>query len=83
VYAAEEEGAWWLITDEGSIGAFLDDEDQDLMQRAVKLTRFSSRENWELEYDLHRMRYGKPPRFLKLEPARARSGSTRRPGRHG
>jgi hypothetical protein len=43
VYGAEAEGAWWLITDEGSLADLLDEEEQDVL---VGVTRFDDRGEW-------------------------------------
>lgn len=44
VYAAEAEGAWWLITDEGTMADFLDDEDN--VGGLVSLRRFEDVHSW-------------------------------------
>lgn len=43
VHSAEGEGAWWLITDEGTMADFLDDED---LGGLVKLRRFDEIHSW-------------------------------------
>lgn len=60
VYAAEGEGAWWLMTDEGTMADFLDpDEDADLLASMVKLRRFD-RAAWEAEVAAVRARQARP-----------------------
>jgi|tagenome__1003787_1003787.scaffolds.fasta_scaffold20960996_3 hypothetical protein len=50
VYAAEGEGTFWLISDEGTMADFLDpDEDADLLASMVKLRRFGDRAAWLTE----------------------------------
>ena len=45
VYAAEGEGAYWLIKDEGTMADFLDpDEDADLLASLVALARYDDHE---------------------------------------
>ena len=55
VYAAESEGAWWLITDEGTMADFLDEE--DVRPSSVKLRRFDDRAAWEAACDAIRERF--------------------------
>lgn len=58
VYAAEGEGAFWLIQDEGTMADFLDpDEDADLLGALVKLKRFDDRAAWEAECAAVRARH--------------------------
>jgi hypothetical protein len=47
IFAAEAEGAFWIITDEGTMATFLDEEDAALAQILVKLQRFEQRSAWE------------------------------------
>lgn len=48
VYAAQTDGAWWLITDEGTLADFLDDhEDADLLAQLIRIERFDDRDAWE------------------------------------
>jgi hypothetical protein len=50
VYAAQGEGAFWVIKDEGTMVDFLDpQEDASLLESLVKLQRFGSRDAWERE----------------------------------
>ncbi len=46
VFAADAEGAFWLIKDEGTMADFLDSvEDADLLARLVTLERFTDRQS--------------------------------------
>jgi hypothetical protein len=54
VYRAEAGGAWWMISDEGSMGAFLDEEDMGLMAGAVTIRRFD--DSRDLDRELARFR---------------------------
>jgi len=46
VYAAEAEGALWIITDEGTMSEFLSKEDHDLLAILVTLERYTSATAW-------------------------------------
>ncbi len=62
IYAAEAEGAWWLITDEGTMADFFDAEDADLAAGSVKLRRFDDRAVWQAASDAIRERFVGPRR---------------------
>lgn len=45
VYSAEGEGAWWLITDEGTMADFIDDESD--VDGLIALRRFDDSHSWK------------------------------------
>jgi len=48
VYAAQADGAWWLITDEGTLADFLDDvADADILGQLIRIERFPDRPSWQ------------------------------------
>ena len=48
VSAAEADGAWWLVTDEGTLADFLDDvADADILGQLIRIERFSDRPSWQ------------------------------------
>jgi hypothetical protein len=58
VYAAEAEDGWWVITDQGTMAAYVDtDEDADLLASMVKLTRFEDEPAWRAECEAVRARF--------------------------
>lgn len=47
-YAAEGEGAWWIVVDEGTLADFLDPvRDADVINTLVRLQRFDDRQSWD------------------------------------
>lgn len=57
VYEAENEGAYWLIKDEGTLADFLDpDEDADLLASLVSLDRYADRAARDAAVDAMRRR---------------------------
>ncbi len=57
VYAAEAEGAWWVITNESAMADFVEAEDADLAASSVKLRRFDDRASWLAACDAIRERF--------------------------
>ena len=48
IYAAEGEGAWWVVVDEGGLVDYLDPvADADVINTLVQLHRFDDRQSWE------------------------------------
>lgn len=47
-YAAEGEGAWWIVVDEGTFVDFLDPvRDAGVINTLVQLRRFDDRQSWK------------------------------------
>jgi hypothetical protein len=51
VFAAHDEIAYWLITDEGTLADFALPEDEDMLDAMVKIERFEDEASWRAAID--------------------------------